>query len=183
MWNSSKCSSVQFCYDEYIFARRKTIKKLLFKKINLCWTGNEIDKVAPILSNHVSLNVPLDSPHRAVITEPTNTLPSSEELKEETESSLDESIQEKIVGNVHLQDSDSYKPLKYFVKDEQDYLISTSPDYKGKNKKNQQERFCLLYVWAYKLIYKNQYRVKNILTVQLEKIKYTIKISQNMLML
>lgn len=32
-------------------------------------------------------------------------------------------------------------------------MISKQPDYKGKNKKAQQERFVLLYVWAYSLIF------------------------------
>lgn len=41
----------------------------------------------------------------------------------------------------------------YFEKDGQGVLISTTPDYKGKNKKLQQQRFSLLYVWAYNILY------------------------------
>ena len=43
--------------------------------------------------------------------------------------------------------------LDYFEKDGQGFLVSKNPDYRGKDKKTQQERFILLYVWAYHSIY------------------------------
>ncbi|MCK6626518.1 MAG: hypothetical protein L6R45_15240 [Anaerolineae bacterium] len=52
-------------------------------------------------------------------------------------------------------------PLDYFVKSEQGILISQSIDYKGKSRKEQQERFALLYVWAY-----NEILVKAMCTVE-----------------
>lgn len=44
-------------------------------------------------------------------------------------------------------------PKNIFEANAKGILISQWTDYKGQTKKEQQERFCLLYVWAYNLLY------------------------------
>ena len=50
----------------------------------------------------------------------------------------------------------------YFEQNKDGYLVSKTPDYKGKNKKLQQQRFCLLYVWAYPLYFDNPVSRENL---------------------
>ena len=44
---------------------------------------------------------------------------------------------------------DDNSPSDYFDKDGQGFLVSNNNDYKGRNKKLQQQRFSILYVWAH----------------------------------
>lgn len=81
--------------------REKQANNYYSKTISLSFTDNAIDRVAPVLSGHVPLTTPISRQQRIVVTEPTNALPPSEGLNEETEYIQDESIQEKNVENGH----------------------------------------------------------------------------------
>jgi hypothetical protein len=50
-----------------------------------------------------------------------------------------------------------------FIKDEDGYLVSQTTDYKGKSRKQQQERFCLLYVWGHFKVFKKGIGKKQII--------------------
>lgn len=50
-------------------------------------------------------------------------------------------------------DSDKDKALRLFEVDADDELVARATDYKGKSKKEQQQRFILLYIWAYQHVF------------------------------
>lgn len=50
-------------------------------------------------------------------------------------------------------DNDKDKALRFFKVNGEDELISKFTDYKGKSKKEQQQRFIIMYVWAYQHIF------------------------------
>jgi hypothetical protein len=115
------------------------------RKLNLSFTDTAIDKVSSVLGGYVPFNQPKSPkpiarpqqfalPFSSVSTD-NNRFGQPEELIEESIETASESV---LDGN---------SPSSYFEKDEQGFLISTTPDYKGKNKKLQQQRFSLLYVW------------------------------------
>jgi hypothetical protein len=120
------------------------------RKLNLSFTDTAIDKVASVLGGYVPFNPPkspkpiarpqqLALPFSSASTD-NNQFDQSEELIEESIETTSESV---LDGN---------SPSSYFERDKQGFLVSVTPDYKGKNKKLQQQRFSLLYVWAYNFI-------------------------------
>ncbi|MGD2179817.1 hypothetical protein [Lusitaniella coriacea] len=122
------------------------------RKINLSFTDKAIDKVAPVLGGHVPFSPP--TPPKPV-TQPQQqpTLPSSQTLvdsEQSTQADLMDKSAAKTVAKYNSHSSD-FSPFDYFEKDGE-FLVSKNPDYKGKNKKLQQQRFSTLYVWAYFLI-------------------------------
>jgi hypothetical protein len=120
------------------------------RKLNLSFTDTAIDKVAVVLSGHVPLTPSINT---RVGSKQSNCIPSQQAVLEEL--SIETTIQAHSVetGKV-LNILEENIAANYFDKDGQDYLISRSPDYKGKNKKTQQQRFILLYAWAHYLFFK-----------------------------
>lgn len=122
------------------------------RKLNLSFTDTAIDKVASVLGGHVPLT-PVKVPKRNSFTEQQPVLPPFQVLEEEIDHNQDKYSQEQTSNNTAQIISEANSPQSYFDKDAQGFLVSKTPDYKGKNKKLQQQRFSLLYVWAYNLIF------------------------------
>lgn len=127
-------------------------EKTYSRTINLAFTDNAVDKVAPVLTGHVPLARPREW-SQSPVGNLRPALPPFQSIQEEP-ATPDE---EKNVGTpAQLSAPEptpaSDDPNQFFKKDSEGYFISTSPDYKGKSKKVQQERFSLLYVWAYNLV-------------------------------
>jgi hypothetical protein len=120
------------------------------RKINLSFTDSAIDKVSSVLSGYVPLTSPKISRQ---VTQPQQQLnlpfvsQKSDQL-DHPETNDKETVE--ITAKASSDDNDAYN---YFEKDSKGFLISTNPNYKGSNKKQQQQRFSLLYVWAYYAIY------------------------------
>jgi hypothetical protein len=120
------------------------------RKLNLSFTDTAIDKVAIVLSGHVPLNPSINT---RVGSKQSNFISSQQPVLEEL--SLETTIQARSVETEKVVNIlEENIAANYFDKDGQDYLISRSPDYKGKNKKTQQQRFILLYAWAHYLFFK-----------------------------
>ncbi|HEY9692316.1 MAG TPA: zinc ribbon domain-containing protein [Oculatellaceae cyanobacterium] len=122
------------------------------RKLNLSFTATAIDKVASVLSDYVPLTPskktkPVAQPQQQLA------LPFLQTPVENNPSTQSEITDEDIVETTGKNVSDNHSASDYFEKDGQGILISTTPDYKGKNKKLQQQRFSLLYVWAYNILY------------------------------
>lgn len=123
------------------------------RKLNLSFTDTAIDKVASVLGGYVPLTPITKVPKRTLFPEQQPILPPFEVLEEKTEPEKDKYSQEQTIDTSVTNFSEANSPLSYFDKDAQGFLISKTPDYKGKNKKLQQQRFSLFYVWAYNLIF------------------------------
>ena len=123
-----------------------------FRKLNLSFTDTAIDKVASVLGGYVPLT-PVKVAKRTSVPEQQHMLPPFQILEEEIEQNKDEDSQEQTINNTVQSFSEANSPLSYFDKDGQGFLVSKTPDYKGKNKKLQQQRFSLLYVWAYNIVF------------------------------
>lgn len=123
------------------------------RKLNLSFTDTAIDKVSSVLGNYVPLTPSINQRHVSTHAQKP-ILPPFQEIVEEERLMENETLQEQAIdttvqnGNAR---KDSLIPLNYFEKDGEGFLISTTPDYKGRNKKSQQKHFILLYVWAYNL--------------------------------
>lgn len=119
------------------------------RKLNLSFTDNAIDKVAHVLGSYVPLTPP-KNPNHIVQPQQQVALPFIQ-TKEDNSQLVDqpEIINDEAVETTAKVVSDNRSPTDYFEKDEQGFLISNNHDYKGKNKKLQQQRFSVLYVWAY----------------------------------
>jgi hypothetical protein len=120
------------------------------RKLNLSFTDTAIDKVASVLGGYVPLTPPKSLRQ---VTQPQQqlALPFLQEPEENDQldqpeiTEMDHEAVETTAKNI----SDYKSPSNYFEKDGQGFLISNCHDYKGKNKKLQQQRFSILYVWAY----------------------------------
>ena len=119
------------------------------RKLNLSFTDTAIDKVASVLGGHVPLS-PLKNLNRASHTQQL-ALPILQTSSENGHDQLNhpEVIDEKVVETTVKAVLDDNSPSDYFEKDGQGFLISKNHDYKGTNKKLQQQRFSVIYVWAY----------------------------------
>jgi len=117
------------------------------RKLNLSFTDNAIDKVASILGGYVPLVPPKSPKHVAQQQQLASPFLQTSEENEQLDQSeiIDDEAVETTAKNVLNNNS----PSDYFEKDGQGFLISNNRDYKGKNKKLQQQRFSILYVWAY----------------------------------
>ena len=118
------------------------------RKLNLSFTDTAIDKVASVLGGYVPLTLPKGSKH---VAQPQQqlALPFLQASEENGQLDQSEVTDNETVETTAKSISDSNSPLDYFEKDKEDFLISNNHDYKGKNKKLQQQRFSILYVWAY----------------------------------
>lgn len=121
------------------------------RKISLSFTDAAIDKVSSVLSGYVPLTM-LKNPKQVTQFQQNLTFPFVQEASDGNHSEQSEITNEKLVETTAQNVSDDNPAYNYFDKDSQGFLISTNPDYKGKNKKLQQQRFSLLYVWAYNSI-------------------------------
>ncbi|MBH8575851.1 hypothetical protein I8752_23190 [Nostocaceae cyanobacterium CENA369] len=92
------------------------------------------------------------NPQRVVTREQQPVLPTSQKPLEEAQF-YDRALQEETINTTVQSNLETNAPSNYFEKDGQGVLISINPDYKGKNKKAQQQRFSLLYVWAYNFLH------------------------------
>jgi len=122
------------------------------RKLNLAFTDTAIDKVASVMGDHLPLT-PSINPKEALIRKQQPTLSAFQKSAQETRHNQDEMSQGEIIDTTSQNISEANSPSYYFEKDGQGFLVSKNPDYKGKNKKLQQQRFNLLYVWAYNLLY------------------------------
>jgi hypothetical protein len=123
------------------------------RKLNLSFTDTAIDKVAIVLSGHVPLTPSTINPKRNFLDGKQPNLISVQQAAL-ADSTQDETIEtESIKIENHINTLQGNIAENYFDKDAQGYLISRTPDYKGKDKKTQQQRFLLLYVWAYYLFF------------------------------
>jgi hypothetical protein len=122
------------------------------RKVNLSFTDTSIDKVASVMGGYVPLTT-VANPQRVVTREQQPVLPPFQKPLEEAQSSYDQALQEGTINTTVQNNLETNDPSNYFEKDGQGVLISINPDYKGKNKKAQQQRFSLLYVWAYNLLH------------------------------
>lgn len=122
------------------------------RKVSLSFTDTSIDKVASVMGGYVPLTQVTNS-QRVVTREQQPVLPPFQKPLEEGQSSYDKPLQEGIINTTVQSNIETHAPSNYFEKDGQGVLISINPDYKGKNKKAQQQRFSLLYVWAYNFLH------------------------------
>jgi hypothetical protein len=118
------------------------------RKISLSFTDSAIDKVASVLSGHVPLTSSVNTKRASIYERQPALLPFNQPVDEE-EHLHSEIIQEETIDANVQGTSGTDVVTDYFDKDGQGFLVSKVPDYKGKNKKLQQQRFSLLYVWAY----------------------------------
>jgi hypothetical protein len=120
------------------------------RKVNLSFTDTAIDKVSSVMGGYVPFTSPTISKINP-IRDQHSILQSAPHLPSSVDGGYiqDEIIQEKRVENISEFDEAS----EYFDKDQEGFLMSKYPDYKGKNKKVNQQRFSLLYVWAYFLFF------------------------------
>jgi hypothetical protein len=118
------------------------------RKIKLSFTDTAIDKVASVLSGHVPLTPPESSKHGR-LNQQQMIFPSLKTSADNSQFDESEITEEKTVEITAKKISDNNSASNYFEKDGQEFLISRNHDYKGKNKKLQQQRFSILYVWAY----------------------------------
>lgn len=117
------------------------------RKLNLSFTDTAIDKVASVLGDYIPLT-PSTSPKRGLQPQQQLALP-LQKLGENGQPNHSEILHEETLETTAQNISDYNSPSNYFEQDGQGFLISTTHDYKGKNRKLQQQRFSLLYVWAY----------------------------------
>jgi hypothetical protein len=120
------------------------------RKVNFTFTDSAIDKVASVLGGYVPLSLPL-APKRPMSRSQQLSLPYVQE-DQNRELGHTEVEEEAFVDSVQDK-SERDLALDYFERDEKGLLVSTNPDYKGVNRKSQQQRFSVLYVWAYNLIH------------------------------
>ncbi|WNZ25435.1 hypothetical protein HJG54_22985 [Leptolyngbya sp. NK1-12] len=122
------------------------------RKLNLSFTDTAIDKVASVLGGYVPLT---PSPKTREVAQPQQrlVLPFSPTTMENEQSEEQEDLNGEVVEAISQDVTNDKSPLDYFEKDGQGFLMSKNPDYRGKDKKTQQERFILLYVWAYNAIF------------------------------
>lgn len=118
------------------------------RKLNLSFTDNAIDKVASVLGGYVPLVPPKKLKH---VAQPQQqlALPFLQISEENGQPDRSEIMDDEAVETTARNVLDNSFPSNYFEKDGQGFLISNNHDYKGKNKKLQQQRFSILYVWAY----------------------------------
>lgn len=122
------------------------------RKINLSFTDGAIDKVSSVINGYVPFT-PSQSSKQISKNPQQLALPFTQVSSDKNQLEQSEADDEVVVETTAKIVSDDNTAHGYFDKDSQGFLISTSPDYKGKNKKLQQQRFSLLYVWAYNSIY------------------------------
>lgn len=120
------------------------------RKLNLSFTDIAVDKVASTLGGYIPFN-PLKS-SKPIVSPQQLGLPFSSSSTDDNHFGESDELSEETIETKSENILDSNSSSSYFEKDEQGFLVSTNPDYKGKNKKLQQQRFSLLYVWAYKSI-------------------------------
>jgi hypothetical protein len=118
------------------------------RKLNLSFTDTAIDKVASVLGGYVPL---APSPRTAPVMQPQQQLALPFPKTSSANEHLDQAgvLDSTAIDTVATSASYNNDILDYFEKDGNGFLISRGRDYKGKNKKIQQQRFSTLYVWAY----------------------------------
>lgn len=118
------------------------------RKLNLSFTDTAIDKAASVLGGYVPLTPP-KSPKHVAQPQQQLALPFLQTSAENGQLDQFETTDNETVETTPKSILDNNSPSDYFEKDAQGFLISNNHDYKGKNKKLQQQRFSILYVWAY----------------------------------
>ena len=139
-------------------------EKGYLRDVQLSFTNEATSCVASGLNGYVPFTLParhqknISNEQQEVIKPPfqisaekTTQIPNNSTL--DSQSNFDINIAKDVNLNCHL---------NYFEQNESGYLVSKTPDYKGKNKKLQQQRFCLLYVWAYLLYFNNPVSRENL---------------------
>jgi hypothetical protein len=122
------------------------------RKLDLFCTDNAIDKIAPFIVSNVPFTIPKNNPKQSLNAEPhIASRPLLQASSENAQLEQSEIIndEDEIITEKNVLNSSNNSPSHYFEKDGRGLLISTTHDYKGKNKKIQQQRFSILYVWAY----------------------------------
>ena len=121
------------------------------RKISLSFTDNAVDKVAPALNGYVPLTPAKTIKQVTTVTQPQQqlSLPSLQIPEGSSQVDKSEIMENKVIETSVKSVSGNNAVSDYFVSNAQGLLISFTKDYKGKSKKLQQQRFSLLYVWAY----------------------------------
>ncbi|MDG2991703.1 hypothetical protein L3556_12285 [Candidatus Synechococcus calcipolaris G9] len=121
------------------------------RKLNLSFTDTAIDKVASVLGGYVPL---APSQKTRPVTQSQQQLsspflPTSSGSEHLDQSEVLDSETVDTVARISSENNAISSTSEYFEKDGQGFLMSRIHDYKGRNKKLQQQRFSTLYVWAY----------------------------------
>ena len=140
-------------------------KKGYLRNINLSFTNETASTVASVVGGYVPFSAPTSRLEVATIERQQQPIVPPFQVLEETientqqNATLDsEDKTEKEIEHY----SDTNNASEYFEQDEEGFLVPQTRDYKGKNKKLQQQRFSLLYVWAYKLILQNSVSIEHL---------------------
>lgn len=111
------------------------------RKIELSFSDSSIEKAIPLFSTTLPL------PVVKTVDRNNGNLALPESARQEIEAAKDNTISRKDDEGKSI--APSFTQSDIFIRDEDGYLISQAPDYKGSSRKQQQERFCLLYVWGH----------------------------------
>ncbi|MDJ0579543.1 zinc ribbon domain-containing protein [Crocosphaera sp.] len=133
------------------------------KNLKVSFTDNAVDKLASFLGDHISGSLSNGSNGSRQITQPqkkSSLLVSDHENIEQSDNIDNDTVIETNVQEISDNDSAS----NYFEKDGNGVLMQKHSDYKGKSKKAQQERFILVYVWAYNILFQEPVPNKKHLT-------------------
>lgn len=136
--------------------QEKQSEKGYSRNINLSFTNETASTVASTVSGYVPFFDPSNRQQTVYTKQQKPLLPS--QVLEETTENTEINVTSNSKNNIEKQtqhDSEVNDALKYFEQDENGFLVSKTRDYKGKNKKLQQQRFISLYVWGYKLLLHN----------------------------
>jgi uncharacterized protein (UPF0128 family) len=120
------------------------------RSIKIKFTDNAIDKAGPLLG--IQATAPRIIPQPVPVNVVAKALPSGEVNNREVYngSALNKSEQ---ISFSSSEDSLTERAQRFFEPYGEDQLTAIDPDMRGKSKKEQQQRFALLYVWAYQAIY------------------------------
>lgn len=127
--------------NECLLEERQTSRSAS-RKVSVRFTDAAIEKAAPLLGGLVAIPR-INGPHpttRPVIAQPTLPLPDDGNTIEQVSEPL---------HSAPAPASDSKTRALQFFEEEGEGLVAKTPDFKGQSKKEQQQRFLVLYVWAY----------------------------------
>ena len=135
--------------NRYTLEEKRSTKSAS-RKIELTLTDNAIEKAAPLFGAQLPLRRVDAQEEFETFEQEQFALPSPEIVHEVLDGDGNKTSDVKSTDGVspHRLKANA-EASDYFVQSERGILISQSPDYKGKSRKQQQERFILLYVWAY----------------------------------
>ena len=142
---------IQAPMNEFTLEEKQTTKSF-YRHIDARLSDQAFGQAASMFGGMASAPVQL-------VTESRNTKPSPPLEKrllpspENQEQAIEPIIQDDSIKEESAVISDKEKALSFFEKNGDQTLVAKITDYKGKTKKEQQQRFLLMYVWAYQCIF------------------------------